>query len=100
MNTRQYRTAQRLAKLASDEGTTFEADRNAEVLKDHYTWYPVTATRLADGEQWPYLLRAEYGSYAGSHTPEFLEPILDEVPRFQPEGIAGDMWEEFKLTNS
>lgn len=72
MNARQYRTALRLAEMASDEGTLFEVDRNAEVVKDYYTWYPVTATRRSDGEQWKYLLRAEYGSYAGSHMPETL----------------------------
>ena len=76
MNSRQYRTALRLAAMASDARVTYQVARDAQVVKDYYTWYPVTAVYSdGSGRSHPYLLRAEWGAYVGSHTQEYLQSL-------------------------
>jgi hypothetical protein len=68
LNARDARTANRLAEMATTPEIAYAPDGTRTADDAGRVWYGVTATRVADGATWPYLLRRDWGSYAGSFT--------------------------------
>lgn len=62
---RERAVANRLATLASDATITYRP-RYLRTGTGYPVWYLFTAYRTGTGETWPYLLRRDWGSYAGS----------------------------------
>lgn len=77
MNSRQIRTAKRLAAMASaaSTATSYEVDLSREVETEFGTWYPVTAKAIGEFREdsismdlpteWDYFLKAVAGEWAG-----------------------------------